>query len=396
MHIRSWKVRLGLTVSTALTAGVAAGALAPAAMAAPVPQNHTAVVAAARQLPADGARPGGGSQFANGQFASGQFGTVKVGNSSVRIGDRVCAGNCNGTVNGSNGGQGGICAGLCNGSANGGTGMAPGREGGIGGQGGICAGICGGSANGGTGGTGGAAAGTGDGGRGCKGGTGGSASGSAVRAAAWAAAAAPAAPADVRPPREGPARGGGSWLRPRGQGADRPSRFAEDEAGPPRRTPPRRPVPGFPQRGRPCVVVEWVRGRGEDRDVGAVGRACGEGADRLPGAVRRHPQPVPCAGPRPGDRGRQPGLPPGDRPHPGGTGRAVYLRRLPRQSRGPGADGVRNLSASLHWVLRSKEPDTMAVQKYDIPVAGRPGAFEERWWSPINTPVLGWTGRWSG
>ncbi|MEV4331914.1 SpoIIE family protein phosphatase [Streptomyces sp. NPDC049597] len=54
----------------------------------------------------------------------------------------------------------------------------------------------------------------------------------------------------------------------------------------------------------------------------------------------------------------------------------------------PHADGVRNLSASLHRVLRSGEPDTMAVQKYDIPVPGS-GAFEERWWSPINTPVLG-------
>ncbi|MEU8976118.1 SpoIIE family protein phosphatase [Streptomyces monashensis] len=31
----------------------------------------------------------------------------------------------------------------------------------------------------------------------------------------------------------------------------------------------------------------------------------------------------------------------------------------------------------------------MAVQKYDIPVPGRPGGFEERWWSPINAPVLG-------
>ncbi|MFG2331762.1 PP2C family protein-serine/threonine phosphatase [Streptomyces sp. NPDC048604] len=53
------------------------------------------------------------------------------------------------------------------------------------------------------------------------------------------------------------------------------------------------------------------------------------------------------------------------------------------------ADGVRNLGASLHRALRSKQPDTMAVQKYDIPVASRPGVFEERWWSPINTPVLG-------
>ncbi|MEV6006185.1 SpoIIE family protein phosphatase [Streptomyces sp. NPDC051976] len=54
----------------------------------------------------------------------------------------------------------------------------------------------------------------------------------------------------------------------------------------------------------------------------------------------------------------------------------------------PDADGVRNLDASLHRVLRSKAPDTMAVQKYDIPIAGRPGAFEKRWWSPINAPVL--------
>lgn len=54
----------------------------------------------------------------------------------------------------------------------------------------------------------------------------------------------------------------------------------------------------------------------------------------------------------------------------------------------PDADGVRNLNASLHRVLTSKEPDTMALQKYDIPIMGHPGAFEERWWSPINTPIL--------
>ncbi|MEV0537440.1 SpoIIE family protein phosphatase [Kitasatospora sp. NPDC050463] len=53
------------------------------------------------------------------------------------------------------------------------------------------------------------------------------------------------------------------------------------------------------------------------------------------------------------------------------------------------AEGVRNLHVSLRRVLRSKEPDTVAVQKYDIPVADQPGVFEERWWSAINTPVLG-------
>jgi PAS domain S-box-containing protein len=56
----------------------------------------------------------------------------------------------------------------------------------------------------------------------------------------------------------------------------------------------------------------------------------------------------------------------------------------------PTATGVRNLSASLNRVLRDRVADTMAVQKYDI---RRPqsegGAFEERYWSPHNSPVFG-------
>lgn len=59
----------------------------------------------------------------------------------------------------------------------------------------------------------------------------------------------------------------------------------------------------------------------------------------------------------------------------------------------PEADGVRNLSASLHRVLAAQAPDTMALQKYDIRVSGPSGAFEERWWSPINTPILGSDGK---
>ncbi|MEV3936788.1 SpoIIE family protein phosphatase [Glycomyces sp. NPDC049804] len=54
----------------------------------------------------------------------------------------------------------------------------------------------------------------------------------------------------------------------------------------------------------------------------------------------------------------------------------------------PEADGVQNLNASLHRVLVSRKPDTMALQKYDIPIMDRPGEFEERWWSPVNTPLL--------
>src|SRR5512133_961914 len=46
--------------------------------------------------------------------------------------------------------------------------------------------------------------------------------------------------------------------------------------------------------------------------------------------------------------------------------------------------------ASFERVLDTGAPDTMAVQKHSI---RRPtsegGGFEERYWSPINTPVLG-------
>jgi PAS domain S-box-containing protein len=53
--------------------------------------------------------------------------------------------------------------------------------------------------------------------------------------------------------------------------------------------------------------------------------------------------------------------------------------------------GVANLRASFGRVLRNAVPDTMAIQKYDI---RRPdGAFEEHYWSPINSPVFGADGR---
>jgi signal transduction histidine kinase/DNA-binding response OmpR family regulator len=55
----------------------------------------------------------------------------------------------------------------------------------------------------------------------------------------------------------------------------------------------------------------------------------------------------------------------------------------------PGADGVRNLSASLKRVAQNGVADTMAVQKYDIPrPKSQGGGFEERYWSPVNSPVF--------
>ena len=53
----------------------------------------------------------------------------------------------------------------------------------------------------------------------------------------------------------------------------------------------------------------------------------------------------------------------------------------------PDATGETNLRASLTSVRENCLPHTMAIQKYDI---RRPdGVFEERYWSPINSPVVG-------
>jgi PAS domain S-box-containing protein len=60
----------------------------------------------------------------------------------------------------------------------------------------------------------------------------------------------------------------------------------------------------------------------------------------------------------------------------------------------PEASGVQNLRASLLRALQNKRADTMAIQKYDIQVSGPDGVhFEERHWSPINTPVFDANGK---
>jgi signal transduction histidine kinase/CheY-like chemotaxis protein len=60
----------------------------------------------------------------------------------------------------------------------------------------------------------------------------------------------------------------------------------------------------------------------------------------------------------------------------------------------PAATGERNLRASLERVRQGRVADAMAVQKYDI---RRPehegGGFEERFWSPLNSPVFDGEGR---
>ncbi len=67
---------------------------------------------------------------------------------------------------------------------------------------------------------------------------------------------------------------------------------------------------------------------------------------------------------------------------------------FPDNPQDPGATGVSNLRASLERVKQFAKADAMAVQKYDI---RRPesegGGFEERYWSPLNSPVLDSDGR---
>ncbi|MTE19730.1 SpoIIE family protein phosphatase [Streptomyces sp. TRM43335] len=55
----------------------------------------------------------------------------------------------------------------------------------------------------------------------------------------------------------------------------------------------------------------------------------------------------------------------------------------------PRNDGAKNLRASFRRVLETGKPDTMVLQRYDLPVPGGEGEYEERYWSPVNTPVLG-------
>lgn len=64
----------------------------------------------------------------------------------------------------------------------------------------------------------------------------------------------------------------------------------------------------------------------------------------------------------------------------------VIFAIFPDNPDDPNAEGVRNLRVSLDRVVRDRVSDAMPVQRYDI---RRPdGDFEERFWSPTNSPVL--------
>ncbi|WP_433464332.1 PP2C family protein-serine/threonine phosphatase [Spirillospora sp. CA-128828] len=66
---------------------------------------------------------------------------------------------------------------------------------------------------------------------------------------------------------------------------------------------------------------------------------------------------------------------------------------FPDNPNDPAATGMRNLRASLRRVTAAGERDTMALQRYDVEDPERPGVWQERYWSPINAPVLGPDGK---
>ncbi|KMS66310.1 protein phosphatase [Streptomyces viridochromogenes] len=66
---------------------------------------------------------------------------------------------------------------------------------------------------------------------------------------------------------------------------------------------------------------------------------------------------------------------------------------FPDNPNDPAATGMRDVRASMLRVVATGERDTMALQRYDVEDPLRPGHWEERYWSPINAPVLGPDGR---
>jgi PAS domain-containing protein len=56
----------------------------------------------------------------------------------------------------------------------------------------------------------------------------------------------------------------------------------------------------------------------------------------------------------------------------------------------PTTTAIANTCASLDRVLQHRVPDTITVQKHDVRrPESKGGGFEERYWSPVNSPILG-------
>ncbi len=75
------------------------------------------------------------------------------------------------------------------------------------------------------------------------------------------------------------------------------------------------------------------------------------------------------------------------------TDESIYGRALfevfPQNTVQPDGDGVQNLRDSLQHVLATGDTHAMPTQRYDVRLpAAAGGGFEERYWTPVNAPVL--------
>ncbi|MFI6494863.1 PP2C family protein-serine/threonine phosphatase [Streptomyces sp. NPDC050564] len=69
-----------------------------------------------------------------------------------------------------------------------------------------------------------------------------------------------------------------------------------------------------------------------------------------------------------------------------------FFDALPENPDAPDEHSGHNVKTSLRRVLDTGKPDTLVLQRYDIPAPNLPGRFEERWWSEIHTPLPGQDG----
>lgn len=71
------------------------------------------------------------------------------------------------------------------------------------------------------------------------------------------------------------------------------------------------------------------------------------------------------------------------------VGRPIFSV-FPDNPEAPSTGGAANLRASFERVLATRATDAMPMQRYDVRRPG--GGFEQRFWNPVNAPVLSSTG----
>ena len=76
------------------------------------------------------------------------------------------------------------------------------------------------------------------------------------------------------------------------------------------------------------------------------------------------------------------------------AGRGLF-EAFPDDTAGLATGGEERLRVSFEQVLRTRRPHAMGVHQYSVarPASFGGGGFEERYWKPLNTPVLGAAGR---